>query len=710
MDERKKVPSSFFPELASSVLHHLQQIPYILWYPIAALIHLLYSVSAYIYHWLDDRVNRHAARQKRLTRLTRRAVQSVLNTRSNKLHTSFPSRVCQLFTLLLQFISLLTTYAGFTFFLKHINPFAPILLAVVVQGTFYFLINARALRKREGAWKRRLLLLVALLISTTTSFVGISNTVRSPVEDMKASYNAYRTAHNDYLRGQVVKADIFTEAEIREALDACAKIRTSAEISLTAINEAMPADDSITNTTASSFVSGYTDDGSPLYGYSTGKSTNTELEERRGRLRGLYAQIEAALQNLRSDPYDLDAAAIYSACSAPERSEAENQIYLDFLACLNEYAALEKLIAPVNGVIQGTETNAAPETTIDPKYFSEAKLDAYHGASALQDDAELDEYEAVMKADSGAVEASSPMISTATRALSDLEALLVSPELSQAEIIRNTLNQAMIEKYALLSFDGQNALKAAFQSAQIPSSQLYPFRYLAQTSNQDWGSSLQALLLASLIDLLSLLLALTLINRRDSVLYAKNRRENARNREELLEDCYTCLCLRKLTSDQPQKPVRTAADIRALVAHTVEDTVLQLVRRIRVCYLPDALDSFGYLTDGDLRSCTWEAADLFQTLRLLQLIRPITKSELAALLYAAFPDVQDPGNPEISALPRQYIDGFPDELLYLMDNRLLMWHNEYFSQLLQANILSDDVQLFTKTPGSQPAIKGGVAS
>ena len=710
MDERKKSPGSFFPELSSSLLHHLQQIPYILWYPIAALIHLLFSASAYLYHWLDDRVNRHAARQRRLTRLTRRAVQSVLNTRSNKLHASFAARVCQFFTLLLQLISLLTTYAGFTFFLKHINPFAPLLLAVVVQGTFYFLLNARALRKREGAWKRRLLLLVALLISTTTSFVGISNTVRSPVEDMKASYNTYRAAHNDYLRGQVMEADIFTETEIREALDACARIRSSAEISLTAINEAMPAEDSITNKTASSFVSGYTDDGSPLYGYSTGTSTNTELEARRGRLRGLYAQIEAALENLRFDPYDLDAAAIYSACSSPERSEAEAQAYLDFLACLNEYAALEKLIAPVNGVIQGAETNAAPETTVDPKYFSEAKLDAYHGASALQAEAELDEYEAVMKADGGAVEAVSPLISTATRALADLEALLVSPELSQAETIRNTLNQAMTEKYKLLSFDGQNALKAAFQSAQIPSSQLYPFRYLAQTSNQDWGSSLQALLLASLIDLLSLLLALTLINRRDSVLYAKNRRGNAGNREELLEDCYTYLCLRKLTSARPQKPVRTAADIRALVAHTIEDTVLQLVRRVRVCYLPDALDSFGYLTGGDLQGFTWEEADLFQTLRLLRLIRPITRSELAALLYAAFPDVRDPGNPEISALPRQYIDAIPDELLYLVDNRLLMWHNESFSGLLQANLLSDDFQFLSKMPGSQAAIKGGVAS
>lgn len=699
-------PNSFISKLRASLLHHLQQIPYILWYPIAAVINLLFSIISYFYHWLDDHFNELVARQNQLTRLTRKAVRAVLASHSNIMTTFWSYRVCRIFTLLLQILSFLTTYAGFTFFLKNINPFAPVILALVVQGTAYYLLNFRSSRKRDGNWKRNVLLCLVFAISITTSFVGVSNTIRSPIEDIKETYNGYRTVHNDYLETRVSQKNTFTENDIRTALDACVQVRSDATAALASLDAQTPG--STSNTTTSTGVTGYAPDGTPIVSSSTITTIDTDLELAKQQLEGLRQTINSAVNDLRIDPAMLDASAIDQACSADSRTVQQENTYQEFLSCLQEHAALEqKLLALPARLAAIYQTNAAvpaAAATIDSDLFSADRLDEYHAAAENQSAAKLDEYETVI-ANATSASPSHAARSTVTRILSDLELLLVSPELSQAETIRTTLNQVMADQYNMLPPDGQTALQASFQAAQLPSSQLYPFFYLLQYSDPDWGSSLLSLILAASIDLLSLILSLTLIKRRDSVLYAKNHKENVRNREEILEDCYTYLCMRQLTSGQPEQAVRTAAEIRSFVSHTIEGTMYQFIQQVQNCYIPDSLDSFGYLTGYDVQKFNSEQRNLFQTFCLIHLIRPVTRAELVTLLKAAFPD---PDDSQKSSLPDRCVDALPDDLLYLVDNRLLMWHNENFSELLQANLLSDDLQFMAQTPVDQVPGRGGV--
>jgi hypothetical protein len=109
---------------------------------------------------------------ERMRRLIRTAISDVLHMQTNLMHSFNSRRVTQIFTLLLQIISAFTTYAGFVFFLGTVNPFAPIFMAVTVQGLAYYLMNNASSRKRAGGWKRIALLTLLIIISSTTSYIG----------------------------------------------------------------------------------------------------------------------------------------------------------------------------------------------------------------------------------------------------------------------------------------------------------------------------------------------------------------------------------------------------------------------------------------------------------------------------------------------------------------------------------------------------------
>ena len=691
-------PNSYWNGLKAFLFQHLKQLPYILLYPIMAVVNLLFSITSQLYHWLNDRFNELVLGQKRLTRLTRKAVQTVLSGHSNIMSSFWALRVCYFFTFLLQFLSFLTTYAGFTFFLKHINPFAPLILALVVQGTFYYLINFRSSRKRDGNWKRMVLLAIVLLVSTTTSFVGVSNAVRSPVNDMKETYEGYRAVHNEYLENQVNRFNAFTEDDISAALNACTKVRGNVAGTLQVLKKAIP--DSTASTSQTPVTTGYRPDGTPIISMATSTTSNTTLEEIKKQLEGLISTVDNAYQNLTTDPSQLSAKTIYQACIADPQLPAQRKIHQEFLDCLNEHAALERLLLSVpvqQANIFRTTALTQASATIDVSKFSISALTDYHKSLQQQNTAKLDDYNTLT---SVSPQTDSTPVTQIAQILSDLDQLLISPDLSRAESIRTQLNQTMAEKYALLSAAGRSYLADSYQAAHLPSSQLYPFRYLAQFSASDWGSSLLSLILAAIIDLLSLILSFTLIKRRDSILYAKNHKEDVRNREELLEDCYTYLCMREIISQSPRNIPRTAASIQSFVSRKIEDIMYQFISQVHIFHIPDSLDSFGYLVDNAITEGRWERTDLFQTLRLIHLIRPVTYPELLRLLEAEFPD---PSDPTKTSLPAGYGDTLPkDTLLYLVDNRLLMWHNENFSELLQGSLLSDDFQLFPPPPPSAP--------
>lgn len=90
-----------------------------------------------------------------------------------------------LVTLLLQLISFATTWSGSMVYLEGVFPFASLLFAIAIQTTAYFLSNS--LRTKVGILKMAALC-AALCCSTYYSYIGIYNSVNSPVSYLQKNY------------------------------------------------------------------------------------------------------------------------------------------------------------------------------------------------------------------------------------------------------------------------------------------------------------------------------------------------------------------------------------------------------------------------------------------------------------------------------------------------------------------------------------------
>lgn len=88
-------------------------------------------------------------------------------------------------TLLLQLISFATTWNGSKIYLEGIFPYASLFFAVAVQATAYFFSNS--LRSKVNVLKL-VALFVALCCSTYYSYIGIYNSVNSPVTYLQERY------------------------------------------------------------------------------------------------------------------------------------------------------------------------------------------------------------------------------------------------------------------------------------------------------------------------------------------------------------------------------------------------------------------------------------------------------------------------------------------------------------------------------------------
>lgn len=88
-------------------------------------------------------------------------------------------------TFFLQAISFATTYSGSKVYLEGVFPYAPLLFALAIQTTAYFISNS--LRTRI-TFLRILSMAVALCCSTYYSYIGIYNSVNSPASYLQENY------------------------------------------------------------------------------------------------------------------------------------------------------------------------------------------------------------------------------------------------------------------------------------------------------------------------------------------------------------------------------------------------------------------------------------------------------------------------------------------------------------------------------------------
>ena len=186
--------SGYASTLLECIINTFWKILFMIWYPFQAIIELANGILYRINSWIHDSFDTEKYRKNKEQKLIRKAVSTVLHSHSNLLNTYLNRRVAKVLTLLLQIISFITTYAGFTFFLGTVNPIAPLFMAITVQGGCFYLLNYTSSRKRTGGWKRNFLLGFLLLTSAATSYIGIFDGVVRPVEKIEGQYNEYAYA------------------------------------------------------------------------------------------------------------------------------------------------------------------------------------------------------------------------------------------------------------------------------------------------------------------------------------------------------------------------------------------------------------------------------------------------------------------------------------------------------------------------------------
>lgn len=195
----------FSTKLKEFLIKHLQQFPYIILYPITSIFQFIYNLAELFYSSSKSAFSKNVLDNQKQKKVIEKAIASSLHSDSNILNSVQSKRVAKVFTLLLQFISFVTTYSGFVFFLGTVNPVAPLFMAITIQGLCYYLLNYTSTKKHRGGGKKTFLLAMCVIISITTSYMGIFDSVVKPVELIKNQYKNYEVLISNSIEKEIQK-------------------------------------------------------------------------------------------------------------------------------------------------------------------------------------------------------------------------------------------------------------------------------------------------------------------------------------------------------------------------------------------------------------------------------------------------------------------------------------------------------------------------
>ncbi len=117
-------------------------------------------------------------------------------------------------TLLLQLISFATTWDGAKIYLENIFPYAALCFAIAIQATSYFFGNS--LRQKLSPLKL-LALFATLCCSIYFSYIGIYNSVNSPVTYLQENYMRISGVLNQLYQAQLNTAQTDARLTVQEA-------------------------------------------------------------------------------------------------------------------------------------------------------------------------------------------------------------------------------------------------------------------------------------------------------------------------------------------------------------------------------------------------------------------------------------------------------------------------------------------------------------
>lgn len=164
--------------------------------------------------------------RKAFSRSSTSGIGALFSTNSIVLLTAFT-------TLALQFISFLTTMFGAEFYLSGVFFLAPLLFALAIQGTVYFLSNS--LRGHVSVSKI-VALFLATVCSSYFSYVGIYNIVNSPENYLRDDYARIAVELNDNYTMMKTRAKSDIKQNIGELINTIGSVYTLSSEKLTRIN------------------------------------------------------------------------------------------------------------------------------------------------------------------------------------------------------------------------------------------------------------------------------------------------------------------------------------------------------------------------------------------------------------------------------------------------------------------------------------------
>lgn len=141
--------------------------------------------------------------------------------------------VSALVSLFLQIISFVTTYQGASYYFKEIFVLSPLLFAMAIQGVVYFLENS--VRYRAGFTKITALIL-AITCSSYFSYIGIYNSVNSPLNYYRQAYNSYKEEIDVNYKNLINKADDKANSILKNAASSLSSRYTSLKIQKRELN------------------------------------------------------------------------------------------------------------------------------------------------------------------------------------------------------------------------------------------------------------------------------------------------------------------------------------------------------------------------------------------------------------------------------------------------------------------------------------------
>lgn len=286
-------------------------------------------------------------------------------------------------TLLLQLISFATTWSGSRIYLEGVFPNASLLFAVAIQATAYFFSNS--LRNRASVLKV-MVLMIALGCSTYYSYIGIYNSVNSPITYLQESYLQveedlnlrYHTALEKNLgeaRNAVNDATSQVIAQYAALEGECGRI----EACLAALDGERESHAQDMRAPRLASYENYEDYAQAYRAYLVGISAGSNTEDEAFRNNTLAAWGFASINELEVTKQENDAqmSALLAALDISVTGDSE-------ATAMNRVSDMNiKLIAAIDGAVAGEDFGSETGTALN-RLFQAARLCGYQGMDVAE--------------------------------------------------------------------------------------------------------------------------------------------------------------------------------------------------------------------------------------------------------------------------------------------------------------------------------------